>query len=124
MNRFFEFTSKQLVFLLILSGILLFTSIVNLVKGLSVTSPDSFRLSVSVGDADTRYAPLIRVDLNHSPADSLELLPGIGAVLAERIVAFRDSAGPFNSPEEVMKVHGIGFKLYERIKPYLEVCPW
>lgn len=124
MNRFFEFTSKQLTFILILSGILLFTSILNLVRSLSVTSPDSLRLSISVGDADTRYAPLFRVDLNRSPADSLELLPGIGAVLAERIVAFRDSAGPFTSPEEVMKVRGIGYKLYERIRPYLEIRPW
>ena len=124
MNRFFDFTSRQLKFVIFLSALLLVTSVLNLVRNISAVEPEAMRLTVRVGDNDTRYSPLFKVDLNHSPVDSLELLPGIGPILAQRIVSYRDSVGPYRSPEDLMKVRGIGFKLYDKIKPYLEVRPW
>jgi competence ComEA-like helix-hairpin-helix protein len=48
------------------------------------------------------------VDLNTADAGSLEALPGVGPVLAARIVAYRDSAGPFASPEDLLAVRGVG----------------
>ncbi|MEY4070688.1 MAG: hypothetical protein RL721_1302, partial [Candidatus Eisenbacteria bacterium] len=52
-------------------------------------------------------------------AAELDALPGIGPVLAARIVAHRDRHGPFRSPDELLAVPGIGPRLLERIRPRL-----
>lgn len=49
---------------------------------------------------------LIRV--NQADAASLEELPGVGPVLAERIVAHREANGPFEAVEDLLEVPGIG----------------
>lgn len=59
------------------------------------------------------------VDLNAATAEELDDLPGIGPVLAERIVAFREKEGSFRTPEDVMEVSGVGPALYEDIAPYI-----
>jgi competence protein ComEA len=48
------------------------------------------------------------VDLNAATASELESLPGVGPVLAERIVAFRTERGPFLAVEDLLDVPGIG----------------
>lgn len=53
-------------------------------------------------------APGGLVDLNTADAATLDTLPGIGPVLAERIVAWRDENGPFASVDELGDVSGIG----------------
>lgn len=50
----------------------------------------------------------LTVDLNNATAAELQLLPGIGAVLAGRIVEYRDANGPFESFDDLQAVHGIG----------------
>lgn len=57
-----------------------------------------------------------RLDLNRASARELESLPGIGAVMAQRVVAFRTSVGGFRSVEDLREVKGIGAKKFERIK--------
>ena len=47
------------------------------------------------------------IDLNHASAKELEALPGIGATLAKRIVAYRSLHGPFQRVEELLKVDGV-----------------
>ncbi|HXV14691.1 MAG TPA: helix-hairpin-helix domain-containing protein [Candidatus Krumholzibacteria bacterium] len=54
--------------------------------------------------------------LSTAPADSLELLPGVGPVLATRIVAARRDRGPFRSWDDVDRVRGIGPRTIERLK--------
>ncbi len=56
------------------------------------------------------------VDLNAADAAALQALPGVGPVLAARIVAFRDSAGPFASPEDLLAVRGVGPATLERLR--------
>lgn len=46
--------------------------------------------------------------LNRASANDLEALPGVGPVLAERIVAYRDQNGPFKVVEDLLRVGGIG----------------
>lgn len=48
------------------------------------------------------------IDLNRSAASDLETLPGVGPVLADRIVAYRESNGPFSVVEDLLDVPGIG----------------
>jgi len=48
------------------------------------------------------------VDLNNASLAELEGLPGVGPVLAARIVAYRDESGPFRSVDQLIEVPGIG----------------
>ena len=61
-------------------------------------------------------AALLRF-LSRAPRDSLELLPGIGPVLAERIAVARGGQGPFASWDDLrVRVRGIGEKTVARLK--------
>ena len=57
-----------------------------------------------------------RLELNRATRAELETLPGIGEVLAERIVAWRSANGPFVSVEQLMDVEGIGEKKFAEIQ--------
>lgn len=48
------------------------------------------------------------VQVNRATAAELESLPGVGPVLAQRIVSYRDDNGPFSSVEDLLGVPGIG----------------
>jgi competence protein ComEA len=48
------------------------------------------------------------VDLNQADAAGLEVLPGVGPVLAQRIVEYRETNGPFGTIEDLLDVPGIG----------------
>jgi competence protein ComEA len=65
--------------------------------------------------------PRFPIDLNRASAEELEQLPGIGPVLAARIVELRRQRGRFQSVEELLDVHGIGPKRLEQIRPYVVV---
>jgi comEA protein len=58
-------------------------------------------------------------NINTATEEQLQSLPGIGEVLAGRIVAWREENGPFQSSEDVMAVKGIGTAIYESISPYI-----
>ena len=61
------------------------------------------------------------VDINDGTSAELEHLPGIGAVLAGRIVAHRDSHGAFQRVEDLVLVPGIGEKRFQQIRPFVGV---
>ena len=63
------------------------------------------------------------LDLNTATAAELDRLPGIGPVLAARIVEHRRRNGPFRSPDELLTVPGIGPRLLERLRPALAESP-
>lgn len=66
-------------------------------------------------------APKAKVNINTAPASDLETLPRIGPKVAQRIVDFRTKNGNFKKVEEIMKVQGIGEKVYEQIKDLITV---
>jgi len=66
-------------------------------------------------------ADAAHLDLNRATAADLDALPGIGPVLAGRIVARRSRAGPFRRPEDLLAVPGIGPRLLERLRPRIVV---
>jgi competence protein ComEA len=79
-------------------------------------------------DTLTLYVPLNdktgtaqKVDLNRAESWLLEALPGIGEVLADRIVAYRQENGPFRNTNELIMVQGITSGTYEKIKDLITV---
>jgi competence protein ComEA len=62
------------------------------------------------------------VNLNAATATELEVLPGVGAKTALRIVEYRQKNGPFKKIEELMNVQGIGEKTFLKLKPQLSVA--
>ena len=64
-----------------------------------------------------------RVDLNAAPAAELELLPGIGPRLAERIVADREAHGPYETLAALARVPGVGPRTVEAIGPHAVAGP-
>ena len=63
------------------------------------------------------------INLNTAPRAQLELLPGIGPFLAQRILDHRQKKGFFGKPPDLMEVEGIGEKIFEKIEPYVKVGP-
>jgi len=62
-----------------------------------------------------------RVDLNAADATVLETLPGIGPVLAERIVAWRTEHGKFSDVAELQEVSGIGPSVFAQLEGLVRV---
>ncbi|MBU6244766.1 MAG: ComEA family DNA-binding protein [Actinomycetales bacterium] len=56
------------------------------------------------------------IDLNRASASDLEALPGVGPVLAQRIVDWRTANGPFRSVDELGEVSGIGDAVLAQIR--------
>src|SRR5690606_28816974 len=61
------------------------------------------------------------VDVNRADAAELQRLPGIGPVLAARIVEHRERWGPFSAPEDLLEVSGIGPRELERIRDRIHI---
>ncbi len=59
------------------------------------------------------------LDLDTAPAEALERLPRIGPALAKRIIADRDSLGPFGSLEGFQRVKGVGPAMARTLAPYV-----
>lgn len=57
-----------------------------------------------------------KINLNTATKQDLMLLPKIGPVTAENILAYRTQVGKFSNIEELLKIKGIGNKTFERIK--------
>lgn len=76
--------------------------------------------TVRTGSLATEAEPMEsvcwQVNINTANAEELMKLPGIGEVLAERIVAYREQHGAFREAEELMNVNGIGESKFADMK--------
>jgi competence ComEA-like helix-hairpin-helix protein len=78
--------------------------------------------AATVGPAEAKKShskekvELGRIDINTATEKELRMIPGIGPVMAGRIIAAR----PFRSADDLKKVNGIGDKKYAKIRPYFQ----
>ncbi|MBQ7068068.1 MAG: helix-hairpin-helix domain-containing protein [Synergistaceae bacterium] len=60
-----------------------------------------------------------KVDINNATAKELELIKGVGSVIAQRIIEYRETHGRFNSPDDLIHIKGIGSKTLEKMRPQI-----
>ena len=71
--------------------------------------------------ADSPITPEGKININTASAEDLTLLDGIGEVLSKRIIAYREENGPFQQPEDLLNVKGIGKVTLSKIIDYISV---
>ena len=72
-------------------------------------------------ESATTGAVTAPININTASAADLEALPGIGPVLSERIIAYRDEHGPFATVDDLAAVTGISVATVERLRPLVTV---
>jgi competence protein ComEA len=60
-----------------------------------------------------------RLEINRASAEEFAQLPGIGSVLSQRIVNFRQAKGGYASVAEIAEVYRLEAETFQRIRPYL-----
>jgi len=116
MERFFEFSKSQRKTLTLLGLAMI---VIGGYKVIETYAPgDIPHPHTPRGELADDYRPPLVLDVNHSPADSLELAPGIGPVLARRIVEYRRKHGCFASVDSLIHVRGIGPVTLEKMRSY------
>ena len=63
----------------------------------------------------------VKININTASADELQILKQIGPSYAVRIIEYREKNGPFEKPEDIMNVKGIGPKTFELNKEQIVV---
>lgn len=115
--------------LLLLAGTVGVLSFAGLLERPSLSAP-SDALSMRQTDASTEQPPqsppvmvadVGPVDINRDSADDLRRLPGIGPVLAERVIRHRQEHGKFDSIRDIQNVKGIGAKKFAQLEPYIHI---
>ena len=71
-------------------------------------------------DSDAEEIPAL-ININTATAEELCALPGIGPVIAGRIIEYREETGGYNSIIDLLNVKGIGEKMFENILEYVTV---
>ena len=67
-----------------------------------------------IGVVQATAGDVEKININTATADELVQLNGVGPKYAERIIAYRETYGPFKTPEELIQVKGIGQKTFEK----------
>ena len=62
-----------------------------------------------------------KININTADAAQLETLPGIGPVLAQKIIEYRQTYGQFRIIDQIKDVSGIGDATFAEIEPYITV---
>ncbi len=83
-------------------------------EGEEVSSTGS--VSSDLGGSSSAASSSGLVNINTADATELQLLPGVGEATAAAIIEDREANGPFSSPEDIMRVSGIGEKKFAKME--------
>jgi competence protein ComEA len=72
---------------------------------------------LSPGGSGAGGTPTGPVSLNSATLEQLDALPGVGPALAQQIVTYRETQGPFTSVDQLDDVSGIGSAKLEQLRP-------
>jgi len=104
--------------------------VVDAIEAAGGFTPDAdqgtLNLAAPLRDGDHVYAYKIgdipqKIDLNTAEAWLLQALPGIGEILAQRIIDYRNENGPFQQIEALREVEGIGPAKFEELRDKITV---
>lgn len=92
------------------------------VTGINLAERLSDGQMIFIGNAQSmQLSSDSRINLNLATEADLDALPGVGPVMAGRIIAWRESNQRFHSIEELQEVPGIGPKVFANIKPLVRI---
>jgi competence ComEA-like helix-hairpin-helix protein len=77
--------------------------------------------ALAEGPKETTEPNKIAININTAPVEELTKLKGVGPKYAQRIIDYREKVAPFSQPEDIMKVEGIGPKIFEANKDLIVV---
>ena len=75
----------------------------------------------AAGKTSETMVSMEQININKADAKALTTLKGIGKDRALKIIEYREKNGPFQKPEDIMKVKGIGQKIFEKNKDFMTI---
>ena len=76
-----------------------------------------------IDNAIAAEEPRARININTATAEELEGLPGIGEVIAARIIGYREENGPFRSVDDLIHVQGISGETIDEFRDLVTTSP-
>jgi len=101
--------------LLVLSPLLLAVALASCERRERLPATNSEQPSQTEAEATSRKPDQSCINLNTATAEELTRLPGVGQVIAERIITYRERHGRFHRPEEIIIIEGFSEKKYRAI---------
>lgn len=86
-----------------------------------VEEPDLPAVRTVSGDGIALVEGAVRIDVNTAGAELLMELPGVGEVMAQRIIDHRTQNGPFSGAQDLLDVRGIGPSTLEKFLPLISL---
>ncbi|MGQ9708071.1 MAG: ComEA family DNA-binding protein [bacterium] len=112
---------REIAVLLFLSSVFLLGALINGLKHLRLKQQLAAN-PVQITYPDSIISDTL-IDINQATLEQLDALPGIGPVLAQRIIDYRERHGGFKRIDELQNVAGIGLKRFAAIKDLLTCRP-
>jgi len=76
--------------------------------------------SIDINPGDSSYKNIL-ININTASAKELDVLPGIGPAIAQRIIDYREKHNGFKSTDDILKVSGIGPKKFSALKDKITI---
>jgi competence protein ComEA len=100
--------------------------LISLAGGLSTEADEScYQLGYIIQDSASIYIAQEnggnKISINTGNLDALSILPGIGSVIAQRVIDYRQSHGPFQCIDDIRKVSGIGEAIFAKIRELIRL---